>query len=76
MTITLIVPDLVAQRIVDALAFDYQATLDNGTPNPLTRAQYAKYQIIQFMKNKVRLVEQETAIRNLTQSIENDITIT
>lgn len=48
-------PDAVAQRVVDALCgrFGYQATLQNGLPNPQTRAQFAKLQIANFIKDTV-----------------------
>lgn len=74
--ITITIPNAVLSRVINALTFDYQPTLDNGTPNPTTRNQHAKQQIIKFIKNRVRTFEQETAIRNLTASVENDITIT
>lgn len=74
--ISLNIPDAILPRVVNALTFDYQPFLDNGSPNPLTKNQYAKQQIIKFIKNRIRQAEQQATISNLTNSIESDISIT
>lgn len=74
--IVLNIPDAILPRVVNALTFDYQPILEDGTPNPQTRNQYAKQVIINFIKNRIRQLEQNATIRNLSDSINNDITIT
>lgn len=41
--ITIEIPNPVAGRVVDALCalYGYSETLEDGTPNPVTRAQFA-----------------------------------
>lgn len=57
-TITLNIPDAQLNRVVNGLAtlYGYQATV-NGEPNPQTKAQFAKAQILRFVKESVKAVE-------------------
>ena len=62
-TITLTIPDAQINRVVGAfaIAYNYQAILENpdGTtfPNPETRPQFMRRQIMTFIKNTVQSVE-------------------
>lgn len=60
--VTLDIPDVVLPRVVDAFAtrYNYNSKLPDGTNNPITKAQFAKVKIIDFVKTVVRLAEGET----------------
>jgi hypothetical protein len=76
MIITLNIPDAIAPEVRDALTTDYIAVNEDGTPNPISRQQHAKNQIIQFIKSRIRILRQEKSRGALQQSLDNDITIT
>jgi hypothetical protein len=77
-SITLNFPDDVKDRVINGMviAGSYQDFLIDGSPNPQTKVQFAKAQIIQYIKNQVRRTEQETKNRETESSVETDITIT
>lgn len=60
--IVVTVPDAVLQRVLDAFAaaYGYQATID-GSPNPETKAQFARRMVRQYVKNTVVAHEAEQA---------------
>lgn len=75
------IPDPVAPRVLLGFSsrYGYQATLDNGSPNPETRAQFAKRKLMELIKQAVREAEMETA-RNVAAttaaaSVDNDIVL-
>ena len=49
------IPDAVLPRVLDAIAarYGYSATLFDGSPNPETKAQFARRQIILWIKDIV-----------------------
>lgn len=66
--ITLTFPDDQQTRIINGICKDmgYSATLEDGSPNPETKAQFAKRVIIERIKNMVtsgELKEAEEAIQ-------------
>lgn len=85
MVITLTIPDAVATRVIDALCLrgGYSvAVLQNGVlvPNPLTRAQFARQTLVEFIKDSVKALEGETALRNAKAvadtKVDNEVVIT
>jgi hypothetical protein len=58
-TISFDIPDSFLPRVTDAFAseYNYSATLPNGTANPVTKTQFAKAQIIEFVKQVTRNYE-------------------
>ena len=61
--IQLTVPDALLPTVVEALstAGGYSSTLPDGTPNPQTAAQFAKAQIIAYVKQVVKNHEAQKA---------------
>lgn len=61
-TFTLTIPNNKLQDTIDAWSEGYQSTLPDGSPNPQTRAQYAREQIRQAVNNHVYqyLIRQQT----------------
>jgi hypothetical protein len=57
--LSITIPDAQAQRVVDALseAAAWKPTLEDGSPNPETKAQAAKRYIIERIKAQVRSYE-------------------
>lgn len=58
-TIQIEVPDEIVPRALDAICkvYGYQATLEGGSPNPETRAAFAKRQLANWVKNAIKTVE-------------------
>jgi len=83
--ISITIPDTVATRVVNALCstYGYQAIITNpdGTTNtnPITQGQFAKQQVIQFIKNTVSTSESNLAASKASQaaitSVDTDITL-
>lgn len=75
-------PDSIRNRVLDAFAstYGYQATLQDGTPNPQTKAQFAKAQVARFVKEVVKGYEAtragEIARKAAHDAAENEITPT
>lgn len=61
--ITLNIPDAVLPRVINGISrqYEYRDTLPDGTPNPETRAQFARRQVILWVKRTVRQAEVEAA---------------
>ena len=61
--ITITIPDAIASRVMNGFAkrYHYSATLEDGSPNPETKAQFAKRRVIEFIKQAVREAEVEDA---------------
>lgn len=61
--ISLTIPDVQLPRVLAALSTrgGYSATLPNGQPNPQTQAQFAKAQIILYVKEIVKQEEAKAA---------------
>lgn len=69
--ITLQIPDAALNRIVDGICDAYNYTLAiEGMQNPPTRGQFAKQQIINFIKTTVRNQEVNAAIKT-TEATKN-----
>lgn len=62
-TITITIPNAQLARTVDGLCGygNYQATLEDGTPNPVTRAEFARLTLIGLAKDAVRSHETNVA---------------
>lgn len=61
-SLTIQIPDAIATRVIDALAATggYQATLPDGSPNPVTKEQF----VVRALKDHIRgvVVAYETAV--------------
>lgn len=58
-TIQIEIPDGVVPRALDAICkvYGYQATLEDGSPNPETRAAFAKRQLANWVKSAIKTLE-------------------
>lgn len=66
-TITITIPDNMIDRVVDAVCARgrYSAFLTDGvTPNPQTKAQFAKAQVVMFLRHSTIEYEAEQAKLN------------
>jgi hypothetical protein len=81
MNITIVIPDAIAQRVIDAIAtrFGYQATI-GALPNPQTKAQFVKNIVCRWIKDQVKEHEAATAgataNQDAAQKAEAEIVIT
>jgi hypothetical protein len=75
-TIQLDIPDGQFTRVRDALCDygGYSPTLENGDPNPQTRGQFAKAQIIRLIRDVVRAQEVAVARAGAAANPEPDLT--
>ncbi len=83
-SITLTVPDAIAQRVTDAVCtrYGYQATIldvnNNLIQNPMTKAQFVKRVIYQHLKRIVVAYEIDLAVKSAEDAArttaETDIT--
>lgn len=53
-TLTLTLSDAAMAELRDAFGENYRATLPNGSPNPQTKAQYSRQQLIDWIKTYIR----------------------
>jgi hypothetical protein len=62
-TISFTIPDAAMPRVIDALcgAYDYRDTVPGGGPNPLTRPQFAREQVRNFIRAAVAAWEAQQA---------------
>lgn len=62
-TITITIPDNITPRVINGFAkrYNYSPTLENGDPNPETKAQFAKRKIIEYIKQSVKEAEMQDA---------------
>lgn len=73
------IPDTQIQRVIDAFAaeFGYQSTITNAdgttSPNPVTKAQFAKQQLIAYIKQITRNYEANQAAATARQSKETEV---
>lgn len=65
-TIPLVIPDAQLSRVVDAFASEYGWTQESG----LTKAQFAKKQIVEYTKGVVRAYEIRLAERTARETAE------
>lgn len=74
--ITINVPDVVAPRVLDAVAARYEWTAESG----LTKAQFTKQVIVRWLKETVKMHEGQIASGAATvasnQQVDNEIVIT
>lgn len=81
-TITVTIPNAILPRVIDGMAYHhgYAPTLENGDPNPETKAQFAQRKVREFIKQSVRDAEIEqarnTAAGAAGASADNDILLT
>jgi hypothetical protein len=77
--ITINIPDAAMPRVIDAWGAGYSSTLPDGSPNPQTKAQYARAKIISALKNRVVIYESgeasRVAARSAKQKAESEIAI-
>jgi len=61
--ITITIPDAIAPRVLNGFAkrYNYPITLEDGSPNPETKAQFAKRKVVEYIKHAVREAEIEQA---------------
>lgn len=78
--IKLTIPNDKIDQIVSALCREgeYQAILDDGTPNPMSRNEFAKWMVIRFVKQTVQKWSRIDGIRAIESTISqnSDISIT
>jgi hypothetical protein len=62
-TITITIPAAITDRVINGFAkrYNYPPTLEDGTANPETKAQFAKRKVIEFIKQAVREAEIQDA---------------
>lgn len=75
-TLTFTVPDAALPELIDALCAlppPYQATLPDGSPNPMTRAVFARNRVIQYLKQMTMLYRRRQA-EATASPVEPDIT--
>ena len=74
-TMTINIPDAVANRVTNGVCarYGYQAVFEDGTPNPETKAQFAKRMVILFIKRAVREAEMEAAAKAAEVEAATDI---
>ncbi len=78
-TITITIPDNITTRVLNGFAkrYNYSPTLENGSPNPETKAQFAKRKLIEYIKQAVREAEIQdaanTAATTAGASVDTDI---
>jgi hypothetical protein len=65
-TMTINLPDAHANRIIDAFAVQYGWSAGLG----VTKAQFAKSKVIEFIKDTVKHAEQDTCINTYRASLE------
>lgn len=81
-TITLTIPNAVAQRVLDGVSskYGYSATLADGSANPQTKSEFVKAWLSKVLKDAVRDYEADTAAANAAiaaaNSVESNIAIT
>jgi hypothetical protein len=81
-SITITIPDAIAGRVIDGFCarYHYSPTLEDGTPNPETKAKFVKRRVIDFIKRAVRDAEIEAAAKAATDaagsSADTDIILT
>lgn len=73
--IKLTIPDAALPRIRDAFCaeFNYQSTLDDGTPNPQTKAAFTKAKVIEYVKQVTRNYEGNISANTARQTVSADI---
>lgn len=73
--ITLNIPNEHLTEVAEALAFvgGYQETID-GSPNPVTKNQFAKVQVIKYVKNAVKEYRAQQALASVVEPNDMDIT--
>jgi hypothetical protein len=78
-TITITIPDAIASRVINDFAqrFNYSPILEDGSPNPETKNQFAKRKLIEYIKQSCREAEIQnatnTAATTAGTSVDTDI---
>lgn len=67
--ITLTIPDDKVQRILDAFAAEFGWTTESG----VTKAQFTKAQVIEYIKQVTRNFEANVAANTARQSVNTDV---
>lgn len=81
-TIMINIPDNISNRVINGFCkrFNYSSTLEDGEPNPETKAQFAKRKLIEFIKQSIREVEiqdaSNVAATTAGASVDTDIVLT
>lgn len=83
MNIQISIPDGKKDKIINAfvIQYGYQATLEDGSDNPQSKAEFAKQKLIEFVKEVYKaskVKEAETTKQNLRDEADNytkDLTI-
>jgi hypothetical protein len=70
--ITINIPDAVLPRVINGLCDNNGYTVGSG----LTRAQYAKKVVIDYIKGNVAALEGGTADRNIRQNVQTELDLT
>lgn len=73
--IQLTVPDAAIARIRDAFCaeFNYQATLEDGTPNPQNKTEFTRQQIIAYVRQVVKNNESNKQAGLARKAVEAEI---
>lgn len=69
-TLTITIPNAITNRVIDGFAkrYNYSPLLENGDPNPETKAQFAKRKVVEFIKQAVREAEIQDAANTAATS--------
>jgi len=74
MELRIVIADNKAPRVLEAMCshFGYQATI-NGTPNPVTEAQFAREQVKAWIREIVRTHEERAAVDTARATVAADV---
>lgn len=76
-TLSITIPDNVYTRVVTALAAqgNYQATLADGSQNPVTQAAFARQMVLNYIQGTVAYQESKAAQLTAAQNSASQITL-
>jgi hypothetical protein len=69
------IPDDKVDLLIDAICsnYAYVDTMPDGTPNPTTKAQFAKAMIVQYLRDQLKIYITKTEQNNLSTTVETQV---